>query len=38
LKTWMKQSEQDVNKPALPKSKRPEDWSPEDRLTALQKT
>ena len=38
LKTWMKQREQDVNKPAPPKSKRPEDWSPEDRLTALQKT
>ena len=34
----MKQSEQDVNKPAQPKSKRPEDWSPEERLTALQKT
>ena len=38
LKTWMKQSEQDVNKPAPPKSKRPEDWSSEERLTALQKT
>jgi transposase-like protein len=38
LKTWMKQSEQDVNKPAPPKSKRPEDWNPEERLTALQKT
>lgn len=36
LKTWMKQSEQDINKPAPPKSKRPEDWSPEDRLVALQ--
>ena len=38
LKTWMKQSEQDVNKPAQPKSKRPEDWSPEERLAALQQT
>ena len=34
----MKQSEQDVNKPAPPKSKRPEDWSSEERLTALQKS
>jgi len=34
----MKQSEQDVNKPAAPKSKRPEDWSSEERLTALQRT
>jgi transposase-like protein len=38
LKTWMKQREQDVNKPAPPKSKRPEDWSSEERLTALQRT
>ena len=38
LKTWMKQSEQDVNKPASPKSKRPEDWSPEERLAALQQS
>ena len=38
LKTWMKQSEQDVNKPAQPKSKRPKDWSPEERLAALQQT
>ena len=38
LKTWMKQSEQDVNKPAQPESKRPEDWSPEERLAALQQT
>jgi transposase-like protein len=37
LKTWMKQKEQDV-KPAPPKSKRPEDWSSEERFTALQKT
>ena len=35
LKTWMKQSEQDINKPAVPKSKRPEDWSHEERLAAL---
>jgi transposase-like protein len=38
LKTWMKQSEQDVNKPAPQKSKRPEDWSPEERLAALQQS
>ena len=38
LKTWMKQKEQDVNKPAQPKSKRPEDWSPEERLAALQQS
>lgn len=38
LKTWMKQKEQDVNKPASPKSKRPEDWSPEERLAALQQS
>jgi hypothetical protein len=34
----MKQKEQDVNKPAPPKSKRPEDWSPEERLAALQQS
>ena len=38
LKTWMKQNERDVNKPAPPKSKRPEDWSLEERLAALQQT
>ena len=38
LKTWMKQRQQDVNQPAPPKSKRPEDWSPEERLAALQQT
>ena len=38
LKTWMKQKEQDVNKPAPQKSKRPEDWSPEERLIALQQS
>jgi len=37
LKAWMKQKEQDV-KPASRKSKRPEDWSSEERFTALQKT
>jgi transposase-like protein len=37
LKAWMKQKEQDV-KPAPPKSKRPEDWSPEERLAALQQS
>ena len=34
----MKQKEQDVNKPAPQKSKRPEDWSPEERLAALQQS
>ena len=38
LKAWMKKSEQDVNKPIQTKSKRPEDWSPEERLAALQET
>ena len=38
LKTWMKQSQQDINKPAPLKSKRPEDWSPEERLAALQQS
>jgi len=38
LKAWMKKSEQDVNKPIQTKSKRPEDWSPEERLVALQET
>lgn len=37
LKTWMKQKEQDVNKSAPQKSKRPEDWNSEERFTALQK-
>jgi len=38
LKAWMKQKEQDVNKPARQKSKRPEDWSLEERLAALQQS
>ena len=38
LKAWMKQKEQDVNKPARQKSKRPEDWCPEERLAALQQS
>jgi len=38
LKAWMKQKEQDVNKPARQKTKRPEDWSPEERLGALQQS
>ncbi|MDD5581568.1 MAG: transposase, partial [Methylobacter sp.] len=38
LRTWMKQSEQDINQPAHPKSKRPEDWSAEERLAALQQS
>ncbi len=37
LKAWMKQKEQDVKLAPL-KSKRPEDWSSEERFTALQKT
>jgi transposase-like protein len=31
-------NELNINKPAQPKSKRPEDWSPEERLAALQQT
>jgi hypothetical protein len=38
LKARMKKSEQDVNKPIQTKSKRPEDWNPEERLVALQET
>ena len=38
LKTWMKKSQQAVNKPPQPKSKRPEDWRLEERLTALHQT
>jgi len=38
LKAWMKQKEQGINKPAQQKSKRPEDWSPEERLAALQQS
>ena len=38
LKTWMKKSKLDRNH-ALPlKSKRPQDWLPEERFTALQKS
>jgi transposase-like protein len=38
LKTWMKKAKLD-NAPGLPsKSKRPKDWSPEERLAALQLT
>jgi hypothetical protein len=36
LKDWMKQSKQTLNKAASPTSKRPMDWLPEERLTALQ--
>lgn len=36
LKKWMKKTELDSNH--TPKSKRPQDWHPEERLTALQKT
>jgi hypothetical protein len=34
----MKKSKQDVNNPIPPKSKRPEDWSAEERLAALQQS
>jgi transposase-like protein len=38
LKTWMKKAKLD-NTPGLPsKPKRPQDWSPEERLAALQLT
>ena len=38
LKDWMKQSKQAINKTASPTSKRPMDWRPEERLTALQQS
>jgi transposase-like protein len=38
LKDWMKQSKQTLNKAASPTSKRPMDWLPEERLTALQQS
>jgi len=38
LKKWMKKSELDSTSTRQPKSKRPQDWRPEERLAALQKT
>ena len=38
LKDWMKQSKKASNKAASPTSKRPMDWRPEERLTALQQS
>ena len=38
LKDWMKQSKKASNKTASPTSKRPMDWRPEERLTALQQS
>jgi transposase-like protein len=38
LTGWMKKSEQSTNNPKPQKSKRPEDWSAEERLAALQQS
>lgn len=38
LKKWMKNTELDSTDSLKPKPKRPKDWTPEDRLAALQKT
>jgi len=38
LKKWMKKSELDSTSTIQPKSKRPQDWHPEERLAALHKT
>lgn len=38
LKTWMKRAKSNSATDRQSKSKRPQDWSPEERLTALQKT
>lgn len=38
LKKWMKKTELDSIRTRQPKSKRPQDWRPEERLAALQKT
>jgi transposase-like protein len=38
LKTWMKKAKLDNDRDRPSKSKRPQDWRPEDRLAALQKT
>jgi transposase-like protein len=38
LKTWMKKTKLDNTSEPLAKSRRPQDWRPEERLTALHKT
>jgi transposase-like protein len=38
LKTWMKKTKLDSPHDLQPKSKRPQDWRPEERLAALQKS
>ncbi len=38
LKTWMKKAKLENHCDRPSKSKRPQDWSPEERLTALQKS
>lgn len=38
LKTWMKKAKLDTTRSLQSKSKRPQDWHPEERLAALQKT
>ena len=38
LKTWMKKTQLDSPRGLQPKSKRPQDWRPEERLAALQKS
>ena len=38
LKDWMRQRKKASNKTASPTSKRPKDWRPEERLTALQQS
>lgn len=38
LKTWMKKTKVDSTRDLPSKSKRPQDWRPEERLAALQKT
>lgn len=38
LKTWMKKAKLDNRRDRPSKSKRPQDWHPEERLAALQKT
>lgn len=38
LKTWMKKAKLDNSRDRPSKSKRPQDWCPEERLSALQKS
>jgi transposase-like protein len=38
LKTWMKKTKLTTKRDLASKPRRPEDWQPEDRLTALQKS